>query len=60
MDSKSLGTDSNQCLAKEIIDSLSKVLRCQTMAKMRYSNEPSEVTTYFQEGISPHANILDY
>src|SRR5437773_8373194 len=59
-DSESLGTDSNQRLIKETTDSLSKVLRHQTMAKMGCSNEPSEVTTYLWEGTSPHANILDY
>ena len=60
MYSKLLGMDSNQHLAKETTDSLSKVLRCQTMAKMGCSNEPSEVTTYLQKGTLPHANILDY
>ena len=58
--SESLGTDSNQRLAKKMTDSLSKVLKYQTMAKMGYSNEPSKVTTYLQEGTLPHANILDY
>src|SRR5437667_12216912 len=48
-DSESLGMDSNQYLTKEMIDSLSKVLRYQTMAKIGCSNEPSKVTTYLQE-----------
>src|SRR5947207_1879962 len=60
MDSDSLGTDSNKRLPKEPADSLSKVLRRQTIAKVRSLNEPSEVMAYLREGTSLHANILDY
>ena len=59
-DSDSLGMDSNKRLPKEPTDSLSKVLRCQTIAKVRSLNEPSEVMAYLQESTSPHTNILDY
>jgi len=52
--------DSNKCLPKEPTDSLSKVLRCQTIAKVRSLNEPSEVMAYLREGTLPYANILDY
>ena len=60
VDSDSLGMDSNKRLLKEPTDSLSKVLRCQTIAKVGSLNEPSEVMAYLWEGTSPHANILDY
>ena len=59
-DSESLSIDSNQHLAKETMDSLSKVLRCQTMAKMECSNKLSKVITYLWKGTLLHANILNY
>ena len=58
--SNSLGMDSNKRLPKEPANSLSKVLRCQTIAKVGSLNEPSEVMAYLQKGTSLHANILDY
>ena len=60
MDSNFLSTDSNKHLPKEPANSLSKVLKHQTIMKVRSLNEPSEVMAYLRESISLHANILDY
>ena len=52
--------DSNKHLLKEPANSLSKVLKHQTIMKVRSLNEPSKVIVYLQEGTLLHTNIFDY